>query len=228
MTGDDLNTPLGRNRVPRRPVPYRVICLASAGLLVLGGIIYLSFRGDPFGGEPHAVATITQVAPAPAAPPPAAQAAPVDTQPTGTIVPASDANSAAAIERRSGVKIVRNGNAAPPGAEIIDVPQVLADRLAPAPDPRLVEHGRYGLLPRIGKNGARAADVYARPYAKSAKPNAPKIALVVGGVGLNDAATAQAIESLPGPVTLAFAPYGNDLKGKVAQAREAGHEVILQ
>lgn len=231
MADDELNQPLGLGRPPRRPFPFRTLVLGSAALLLLGGAGYLYLRGDPFGGEPHAVAVITHPVPRPAvaraAVNPAREIAPgIDTQPTGTIAAAPD--TAAVIEQRSGVKVIRGGGAQAPGAEIIDVPQLLAQRLAPAPDPHLVEPGRYGPLPRIGKNGARPADVYARPFTPGTDPNAPRLALVVGGVGLSDSATAQAIGSLPGSVTLAFAPYGNDLKGKVAQAREAGHEVILQ
>lgn len=230
-SGDDLHDPLGVNRQPRRrALPIRAPLLASAFILVGGGIVFLNWRGDPYGGEPHAVAVIMPAGTAKTAT--TAQQKQTDAAPndvTGTIPsPAAD-DSAADYEQKSGVKVVRSGGGAPPGALIIEVPQLLANRLAPAPDPRLIERSRYGLLPRIGKDGARPADVYARPWsAASAKANAPCIALVIGGVGLSDAATAQAIDNLPGSITLAFAPYGNDLKGKSAEAREAGHEVILQ
>jgi polysaccharide deacetylase 2 family uncharacterized protein YibQ len=36
------------------------------------------------------------------------------------------------------------------------------------------------------------------------------------------------MRKLPGPITLAFAPYGADLERQVARAREDGHEVMLQ
>ena len=48
------------------------------------------------------------------------------------------------------------------------------------------------------------------------------------GLGIGQSATANAIDKLPAPVTLAFAPYGGDLERQVARAREAGHEVMLQ
>src|SRR6202045_5305348 len=41
-------------------------------------------------------------------------------------------------------------------------------------------------------------------------------------------ATESAIASLPGAVTLGFAPYGADLARETARAREAGHDVVLQ
>ena len=110
------------------------------------------------------------------------------------------------------------------------MPDANAVQLNPAPDPRLVEKSRYGLLPRIGADGARPADIYARPVVASPKlkPGAPRIAIFVGGMGLSRAATQDAIDKLPGAITLAFAPYGTELEAQVARAREAGHEVILQ
>jgi uncharacterized protein len=56
----------------------------------------------------------------------------------------------------------------------------------------------------------------------------PRIALLVGGMGLAPRATESAIANLPNAVTLGFAPYGTDLARETARAREAGHEVILQ
>lgn len=230
---DDLNGPLGLSGTPhglsRQVIPYHRIFFAAAGLLILGGGVFLEVRGDPFGGEPQAVAIITPPMPSQAA----SQALPssrASNASTGTIAAPAGDDTATDIERRSGVKVVRNGGAAAPGALIIDVPQVLAQRLTPAPDPRLVETSRYGLLPRIGRDGARPADVYARPWPAGpmSHPHVPRIALVIGGSGLSAPATAEAIRDLPGPVTLAFAPYGNDLQGQVQQARAAGHEVILQ
>jgi polysaccharide deacetylase 2 family uncharacterized protein YibQ len=82
-------------------------------------------------------------------------------------------------------------------------------------------------LPRVGADGARPADVYARPVAKL-KAGAPRVAIFIGGMGLSRAATQEAIEKLPGAITLAFAPYGSELEAQVARARESGHEVVLQ
>jgi polysaccharide deacetylase 2 family uncharacterized protein YibQ len=51
---------------------------------------------------------------------------------------------------------------------------------------------------------------------------------VIGGLGLNARATQAAIESLPGPVTLAFSPYAEGLQGWIDMARSHGHEVLLE
>jgi polysaccharide deacetylase 2 family uncharacterized protein YibQ len=51
---------------------------------------------------------------------------------------------------------------------------------------------------------------------------------VVGGLGLSQTGTQNAIDALPPDVTLAFAPYGSSLERWVSKARAGGHEVILQ
>jgi len=127
--------------------------------------------------------------------------------------------------------VVRPDGGAAPTSIVIRVPDAFDGKLAPAPDQRLVERTRYGLLPRTGPDGARPAEVYARPVpppgASDAAPGA-RLAIVVGGLGIGQAATADAIAKLPAPVSLAFAPYGNDLESHVARARQDGHEVLLQ
>ena len=91
--------------------------------------------------------------------------------------------SADQVEAASGVKVTRPGGGGPPNARIIDVERALADRLNAAPDPRLVETSRYGPLPRVGADGARPFEVYARPVLldPKLKAGAPRIALMVGG-----------------------------------------------
>ncbi len=58
--------------------------------------------------------------------------------------------------------------------------------------------------------------------------NRPRIALIIGEMGVSSAGTAAAIDGLPGAVTLAFNPYGQNLQSWIIKAREAGHEVLLQ
>ena len=75
----------------------------------------------------------------------------------------------------------------------------------------------------------RPADAFARPVEPlPGRPDAPRIALIVGGLGISASATADAIAKLPGPVTLAFMPYGADVAAMVARARGEGHEILLQ
>ena len=128
------------------------------------------------------------------------------------------------------MKVTRAGGGGPPNARIIDVERALADRLNAAPDPRLIETSRYGPLPRVGADGARPFEVYARPVLldPKLKAGAPRIALMVGGLGLNAEGAEAAIAKLPGAVTLGFAPYGAGIEERAAEAREAGHETALQ
>src|SRR5690606_12457540 len=48
------------------------------------------------------------------------------------------------------------------------------------------------------------------------------------GLGINTTGSVEAARSLPGPITLAFAPYGKDLAATTAAARAAGHELFLE
>ena len=97
--------------------------------------------------------------------------------------------------------------------------------LPPAPDPALIKSTDSGPLPVVAADGRTPLLVYARPYAATGRP---RIAVIVGSLGLSQATTVAAIQQLPGGVTLAFAPYGRNLQDYVNQARAAGHEVLLQ
>lgn len=99
--------------------------------------------------------------------------------------------------------------------------------LAPAPQPDLVTEGPEGPLPVVAPDGRMAWQVYARPF-QAPDPKTPKIAIVIAGLGLSQAATEAAIQQLPGAVTLAFVPYARGLGEWIAQARAAGHEVLLE
>ena len=100
---------------------------------------------------------------------------------------------------------------------------------APAPDRRLVEKTRHGVLPRIGADGSRPADDLCPPRCLPAsRRDAPRIAILVGGLGLSQSVTADAVTKLPGAVTLAFAPMATELDRQAARARDDGHEVMLQ
>ncbi len=198
------------------------------------GIALLTWWNDTgMGGEPFAVARIERLPSPPAAPPAVVPTAELtggaDT--TGAIrAPLAARATASEVEMQSGVRVVRQGGGGPPGALVIQVPDDFGVHLTAAPDKRLVEKGRFGPLPRIGVDGSRPAEVYARPVitSTSLRTSAPRIALVVGGMGLSQQATQGASGKLPGAVTLAFAPYGVDLDKQAARVRENGHETILQ
>jgi polysaccharide deacetylase 2 family uncharacterized protein YibQ len=100
-----------------------------------------------------------------------------------------------------------------------------AQSLTPAPIAGLTAPGPGGLLPVIAKDGRTPFQAYARPFQSNGKP---RIAVVVGALGLNGAATRAAIEKLPPEVTLSFTPYADGLQGWLDLARANGHEVMVE
>ena len=183
----DLEKPLGQDRTrpaasswsPQRWArPVAVTVAASVGAIIAGLALLVAIHRDPDGGEPIATAQIVKREP----PAPAVVAAP----PIGGQAGPFNQSSARQMEGESGVTVVRPGSDAP-GAIVITIPD--SDQpvtLAPASDPRLTERSRYGLLPRIGSDGATPSQVYARPFLppSGAKP-AGHIALIVGGLGIS-------------------------------------------
>ncbi|MDP2214795.1 divergent polysaccharide deacetylase family protein [Phenylobacterium sp.] len=115
------------------------------------------------------------------------------------------------------------------GEAVITLPGAQAARrvqpLPPAPIAGLHSPGPNGPLPVIAPNGRTPAQAYARPFQANGKP---KVSLILGGLGLNSRATREAIETLPGEITLSFVPYAEGLQGWIDLAREHGHEVLLE
>lgn len=96
-------------------------------------------------------------------------------------------------------------------------------------DERLVEKSRHGLLPQIAADGSRPSAVYAHPQSGAlAATEGPKIAIVVGKLGIGARATTEALTKLPPTVTLAFNPHAGDLARWIARARSEGREILLQ
>lgn len=216
---DELTRPLGLDPPP--PKGRRLIAVAIAAPLVAGiaGTSFLWLGRGP--GEPAVTARIGGVAtraetgsiPSKAGKPRGANPLPVD--------PSTPALT----------DIAPDGGIAQPGqnpAEIViqDASKPGAIRLAAAPREDLVEQSRYGLLPRIGEDGTRPMQAYARPVEVAS--GMKRVAIVIGGIGIAAEGTTAALGGLPGEVTLAFAPYGNALPRTVASARAAGHEILLQ
>ncbi|HUO21283.1 MAG TPA: divergent polysaccharide deacetylase family protein [Caulobacteraceae bacterium] len=100
-----------------------------------------------------------------------------------------------------------------------------AQPLPQAPIAGLTSPGPGGLLPIIAPDGRTPWKAYARPFADNGRP---KVALVIGGLGLNAKSTRDAIERLPPEITLSFVPYADGLQGWIDLARANGHEVLLE
>jgi len=100
--------------------------------------------------------------------------------------------------------------------------------LAHLPDPQLSERGATGIIPKRSSDGLRAMDVYSRQADTTGNFGVARVVIVLGGMGISQTSTQQAIRKLPPNVTLAFAPYGNSLKRWMEEARKKGHELLLQ
>ena len=104
-------------------------------------------------------------------------------------------------------------------------PLIAGQALPPAPIAGFFAPGPGGPLPIIAQDGRLPLDAYRRPFLSNGRP---KVALVLGGLGLNARLTTQAIETLPGEITLSFVAYSEGLQGWVDMARAHGHEVLIE
>ena len=241
MADDELSAPLGKSakkeqrrfRLPIR-IPHMIAGLL--GLFVLACAAWALMVDDPFGGEPIAVVATGFDPPksGPALPTvvsaqgprsydgpdaPASKQAPAATpaQPAAAPLPAANPNTKT-------VTIIDGST-----GKRQEVPISGARDIRAPLEQRLLETSRHGAIPRIAPDGARPAELYARAAAPlQGKKDGPRVAIVIGGLGVSANVTRQATEKLPGPVTFAFTPYGTDVEGMVTSARAAGHEVLLQ
>ena len=221
MTTDDLSTPLGQGKVRTRRKAWRIPWVPmAAALLALPVALFAGvalFSQDPLGGEPMATAPATapgDMAAAPEGTPPTPPAGTPAGQPAA---PNPNSKTVTIIDGTTGAKREVQIPAGPEGQPA-------------ANDQRFVESSRHGALPKIAPDGTRPSEAFARPVkpAASGNANGPRVAIVVGGLGIGANSTTDALRKLPGAITLAFAPYGSDLERQVAHARETGHEVMLQ
>ncbi len=228
MAQDDLNAPLGQNRKKKKKKVHLPVAAPQivAGALALFGLVALGwamFGNDPLGGQPVAVVTTApsgmdaknghggkpgQPQASAAIPGPAAKAAMPAGGRTITIIDGSSGTHRDVVVPGNG-----SGRSAP-------------DR---AGGHARMHKSEAAPIPTLAADGTRAFVRYATPFKVPAnRKDAPRIAIVVGGLGISDKATAAALDKLPAPVTLAFAPYADDLRMLAAHARKAGHETLLQ
>jgi polysaccharide deacetylase 2 family uncharacterized protein YibQ len=104
-------------------------------------------------------------------------------------------------------------------------PPAATGALPQAPIAGFFAPGPGGPLPIIAQDGRTPFQVYSRPFTPNGRP---RVALVIGGLGLNARATQTAIETLRPEITLSFVPYAEGLQGWIDMARAHGHEVLLE
>jgi polysaccharide deacetylase 2 family uncharacterized protein YibQ len=110
---------------------------------------------------------------------------------------------------------------APPPTAPRGVPESLARHV----DPELVEYTALGALPRIGPDGRMPMRAYARPFDRG-DPR-PRVALILGGIGLRTSLSDEAIRTLPRNLALAFTPYAPNPAPLIEAARDRGFETLL-
>ncbi len=229
MAADDLGSPLGK--IPPEPswgLPRPALAVAAGvlGVLVIA-FVWIGIVNNPRGGEPFVVVGIensgTQQKQASPPSPPVSDPAPAAKSDDQTKIPPGS-QTVTIIDGKSGTRqevVIRNVDPALPSI-------TESAGAAPAVDPRLIETSRHGPIPRMASDGTRPLDAYASAGAQTADRKVARIAIVVGGLGIGGTTTSEAIGKLPDSITLAFAPYGNDLSRWVARGRATGHEIVLQ
>ena len=244
MAADDLTAPLGKNRPSKHRFALPIgIPHLLAGILGLPLVVFLGWaivRDDPLGGEPVAMAP-SNPRPQAGAPgngantsrPGGSPTTADKTRPNRYDGPATG-EQPTEPEPPAGSKTVTIIDGSSGKRQQVVIPNTPNDKSAPNDKPvvseeRLTEPSRHGPLPKIAQDGARPADAFAQPVKNNpADPDAPRIAIVIGGLGIGATNTSDAIKRLPGPITFAFLPYGADIERQIALARGGGHEVLLQ
>jgi len=227
---DDLNTPLAGPKAKRRLLPPISASQVFTGVF---GLIFAAFAAwvvtvdDPLGGEPVVTASIpvragsgaADATPGKGPDPRQAQAR------TGDPFPAAGAEPAAPTTDGRTITIIDGTSGKRQQVVIPGPPEQKPPR--GAADPRLLEGSRHGQIPKLGPGGLRSVEAYAGAAGKAAA-DGPRIAVIVGGLGVSASTTADALSRLPPAVTLAFVPYGANLGDLAERARGRGHEVLLQ
>jgi polysaccharide deacetylase 2 family uncharacterized protein YibQ len=238
MTLDDLAAPLGQGpkRRPRR-IKIRVAQFITGALALFLGVfvVWAVVGNDPSGGEPRVIVPAhPQIAvKAPAALPQTADVtgAIQNGQPAAATPPsqppaAANTMTATIIDGKTGAK---QEVTVPSRAAAAATAATVTGSTGPGLSQKLFDTTAYGLIPKIAADGTRPADAFAQPaHPLPGKPNAPRIAMIVGGMGANRAITTDALGKLPAAVTLGVMPNGNDAAALGAKARAGGHELLLQ
>ena len=243
---DEFSKPLQRRPARRGFALPRILLNGTAVVLALGlfGVgMWAALVDDPLGGEP--VAVVSTKPTTMTAEKAAGQAAPGG-------ISAQTSSSAAETPPPAGMQTVNIIDGMSGKRQQVTIPTSAAEpakpsakpaagqgpaqsaaaqgaaQLAAGLDPALSESSRHGPIPKIAPDGSRPSQVYAKGANATGAQGAPRVAIVIGKLGVNASSLTDAFAKLPGPVTFAFTPYGTDLDRWVTRARGEGHEVLLQ
>jgi len=216
MSSEDLSAPLGMGKRRLVRLPFGLIGVGILSVILTTTLIWTLVVDDPLGGEPVAVL------------------------PLDAVVEGVTSQDIEVVEIRPGIGDDLGPNLRPESADDLLGPRYdmvnRPDGLGPDapvtslsinPDSRVSERSDYGFLPKVSDAGVRPLDAYSRPIMREFT-SIPKIAVVITGLGLSEAGTQNTISTLPPDITLALAPYGEDLDLWMQQARTKGHELLLQ
>ena len=229
-TADELSAPLGQ-KTERNKRRFRLPFTAMQALAVLLGLFLVAFvtvalfTDNPLGGEP--VVHVALRKPMATEEKPSAMASGQPDQAaksTARQTSAGDNKTVTIIDGSSGKRqdvVIGADGADKAGAEA--APAMAMTGI----DARLLEKSRYGMIPVVA-DGLKPFTVYAADADRTKAARMPVVAIVVGGLGVGAAKTADAIMKLPPAVTLAFTPYGADPAKLTERARAQRHEILLQ
>ena len=185
MSSEDLTAPLGMGKRRLVKLPFGLIGAGILSVVVTTIVIWISVVEDPLGGEPVAVL------------------------PLDAVVEGVTSQDIEVVEIRPGLNNDLGPNLRPETSDDLFGPQYdrinRPDGLGPEapvtslsinPDSRVSERTDYGFIPKISEAGVRPLDAYARPISREFT-SIPKIAVIVNGLGLSEAGTQTAIDSLP-------------------------------
>ena len=91
--------------------------------------------------------------------------------------------------------------------------------------PHITEETETGPLPVIAPDGRQPWLEYSRGFKRADRK--PRIALIISNLGLSDTYTKATLELLPEDITLSFSHVAPRLKSWVREARQKGHEILL-
>ena len=91
--------------------------------------------------------------------------------------------------------------------------------------PHITEETETGPLPVIAPDGRQPWLEYSRGFKRADRK--PRIAIIISNLGLSDTYTEATLELLPEDITLSFSHVAPRLKSWVREARQKGHEILL-
>ena len=207
-----------------RKIPFYGMSMGIVSAVLLGMMVWVAAVDDPKGGEPIVNARILEpkfdsknrdVGIVAVQNEPALEALDIDDQAQLTELVANEPSRAI----NPNEILIYDPTATPQSTGRISLSTVA--------EKNLIEKSQYGFLPKVGVNGEKSLLAYSRPAGiVSGRKN--QIAIIIGGLGLNEATTQSVLADLPAETTLAFAPYANGLFDWMARARGRGHELLIQ